>query len=256
MPTTDDIADRLLSADLDLARFEAGERRRVLTMVQQLGRDIVLLLDQRNPAAVTRQSFQERRLQAMLPEVTEAIRQAYRSLARTQAENAREIAVLTGTETANIVNTTMEANLLTVGLSEARLRALADDLVIEGAPAREWWARQAATMRQQWHDAMRQGLLLGESLPALIRRTRRITRTASHHAEALVRTAIISSSNSARIAVYDANPDDVAAIQWLTSFDTDVCPICRALSAKKWTAREHRPVGHRLPFPGVVAHYQ
>lgn len=255
MPTTDDLVDRLLSDDIDLARLEASEQRRVLRLLEQLRRDIRVLLQRHDPTGVQRVTFQRRRLEAMLPDVTAAIRRAYRSLNRTQEATLREIAALTGQQTAATVNTVLASRLLTAGLNEARLHALVDDLALEGASAQEWWSRQAGTLRQRWHDQMRQGLSIGEQLSQLIQRTQTVTRQAIRPAEALTRTALLSVNNTARNAVYAANSDVVESVQWITALDTRVCPICRALSAKRWTVPDHRLVGHRLPWPGVIAHF-
>lgn len=256
MPIADQIADRLLSQDIDLARFEAGERRMVLRLLSQLRKDIIALLAGNDPSAPKTSAFQRARLEKMLPEVESAIKGAYRSISRQLGSDLGEVALSSGQATAQTVNATVGADLMTSGLSESALKALLDTVALEGAPVQEWWERQAGFLRQRFHDEMRQGLLINEQLSQLMRRVRGFWPGAERSAERIVRTSLISTQNAARNAVYEANDDVLKGVQWLATLDTRTCPICRALSGKVWTVPDHRPVGHNTPWPGPLAHWQ
>lgn len=254
MGLADTLADKLLLSDIDLARFEATEQRRVLALLNTLRRDIVAQLTANDPTAVKRSAFQRRRLEAILPEITATIRQAYSSLNRTQQTTLREVAAMTGAGVRATVNATFETQPFTAGLSEARLKALVSDVAMEGAPLQEWWSTQAGALRRRWHNSMRQGLALQEPLSRLRVRTRDVLKNSASEAETLVRTGLISTQNTARNAIYDVNADALRGVQWITALDTRVCVICRALSGKLFSVPAHRPIGHSLPWPGVIAH--
>lgn len=253
----DRMADLLLSRSVHLARFEAGERRRVRGILTELERRIVAALRTIDPTEPGRQAFQRRRLDTLLREVRAITRTRYRRLADGQTTLLEAIALFEGPGTAQAINAAIGVDLLTAGLSEAHLRTVADDLLVQGAPAQTWWSRQAGTLVQQFTDEMRQGVLLGDSLRDLIQRTRRIVGVADRHAEALVRTSVQSVENATRQALFTANRDVLRGQQWIITLDTRACPICIALSGTVWDFDGNVLEGKRGRFPGPPpAHWQ
>ena len=77
-------------------------------------------------------------------------------------------------------------------------------------------------------------------------------------AAAIVRTAVSHTAAVAHDAVYDANADLMKALQWSATLDLRTSEICRIRDGKLWTPKEHKPVGHDLPWLGGPgrAHWQ
>jgi SPP1 gp7 family putative phage head morphogenesis protein len=255
MPATDEIADQLIAQDINLARLEVSEQRKVIRLLRALRAAITARLTAIDPVGVTRPTFQQARLTALLSDVEGLLRHDFRNIHRDLQQTLADVAELTGPRTAAAVNAAVGERVLTLGLSRPVLRALVDDLLIEGAPAQEWWQRQAAWVRQRFHDEMRRGITLGEGLSELKTRVRGLMDTEEHSAERIVRTSLESINNIAREHLYRANARAVRGVQWITALDTLVCVICAPLSGKVWSVPDHRPLGHNKPFPGVLAHW-
>jgi hypothetical protein len=67
--------------------------------------------------------------------------------------------------------------------------------------------------------------------------------------DALVRTAIGAAAETARELVTNAAPTElVQSVMWLSVLDGRTSPPCRARSRKLYTAEEHKPINHALPW--------
>lgn len=110
--------------------------------------------------------------------------------------------------------------------------------------------RRFAEMR----DQIRMGFVEGESIPKIRRRIlgtgalRHLDGVAGREAraaETIARTAVNHTSNAARQAFYDANPDVVQRIRWNSVLDGRTSPICRARDGRVYPADSGpRPPAH------------
>lgn len=57
-----------------------------------------------------------------------------------------------------------------------------------------------------------------------------------HHArvEMIARTEVLRASNAGAMAVYEANADVLAGVEWLATKDERTCPTCGALDGQQW----------------------
>ena len=76
----------------------------------------------------------------------------------------------------------------------------------------------------------------------------------------LIRTALVAAFNTAQLAEFSAA--GVAAIEWVAVIDDATTDICLELDGKRWTMpldpedyEAYEPIGHDIPFPGPVAHW-
>ena len=88
-----------------------------------------------------------------------------------------------------------------------------------------------------------------------------ITSAAQAQAVSLIRTAVAAEANSALLSAYVAAGAEV--IEWVAVLDEQTTPICEELDGKRWTLPQdsedyaaYQPIGHNLPFPGPVGHWQ
>jgi SPP1 gp7 family putative phage head morphogenesis protein len=256
MAIADVLADRLLVRDIDLARLEVTEQRRILALLRQLRRDLKTRLAAVDLTGPTRQTFQRQRLQKLLPEVDRAIRDTTRAIRGAHAQTLGRLARHEAATLATELNAAAGVDLFTAGLDPARLRTMLSDVVLEGAPLGEWWDRQGTTLRRRFTDEMRRGQLAGDSLTQLLRRVDDVMGVGERQAEALVRSSLITTQNHTRGLLFEANADVAPTVEWLTALDSRVCPICQALSGLQWDVRTKAPVGHSKRWPGSTAHVQ
>lgn len=144
------------------------------------------------------------------------------------------------------------------------IRRIINATIMQGAEAGEWWARQAESIRRSFSDTLKAGLREGEALSELVRRVKGsraggvINQGRKRDAEALVRTSIQSQLSGVRDEMFRRNADVIQAQQFMTAFDSKVCPQCAAFSGGVYTLdgkpTKDSPVKVALPFGGPPIH--
>ncbi|MBC8392615.1 MAG: hypothetical protein H8E17_08640, partial [Deltaproteobacteria bacterium] len=150
--------------------------------------------------------------------------------------------------------------------TEAALKALVNDALIEGAPIKAWWSKQAdntafffnSAVRQEYQTAVSRGMSLNETVQQIVRRiigsprlgTPGIMETSRRGATALVHTSIQQVANDARLATFKANDDVIKGVQQLSTLDSKTTAICVAYSGASWDLDGNPINGTTLPFNG------
>lgn len=143
------------------------------------------------------------------------------------------------------------------------LKALAQEALILGAPATDWWAKQSEDLRFRFKAEVRQGIAAAETNDKIVARVfgqpRKgipgIMDVTRRNAEALVRTSVQSVANSARQATFEANADIVRGVRWVTALDGRVCLRCAALADREWDL-DGKPIGgHGFSLTRPPIHY-
>lgn len=254
---TDLLADRFTFHAVDIARFEAHLHTKTLQSLKDLEASLVEDLNRLDPTATTQQ---RRRLEALQRATRANIAEAYSGIKREHRRDLIQLAETVGDGTVDTVNKAAKVSLLNVGLPAESLKALADDATVQGAPAREWWSRQAGSMQQRFTDQVREGTLRGEPLSQIVSRVRGnrefdfkdgVMEVSRREAEALVRTSVQSIANAARLEVLQANPDAIKGWQALAVLDARTTELCQARSGFAWN-QDGTPMtpDTTIDFPG------
>jgi len=262
------LADQFLQHAVDLARFEAHEQQRILRLLKKLERDLVKDLASADPTAPTRTAFQQGRLEALLEQTRRTINGAYRQIATSHQSEMRDLADFEAEQISNAVNGSVGASVMSVAVPETQLAAIASDVLIQGAPSRDWWKRQAGGVQQKFENAMRQGVLRGETNDDLVRRVRGtkakgysdgiVAGIAAKNAKALVRSSVQAVANKAREDLYEANDDVLRGVQVLSTLDGRTTPICIARSNAAWDPTTGKPLPEsprQEPYPGAPPYH-
>lgn len=254
------IAEIITDRAIDLQRLTAGQRRSVERFLKDLEGEIVAQLARIDPTGVQLTNYRAKRLDALLKQVRETIRAAYREEGAAILGELRELAEIEAVFSADSVNRAIGVNLMTAGLTRNQAVALAGEVLVQGAPVSEWWERQAGDTLQRFTDQMRLGIAMGETNGELIRRVRGgiqggdpvkgLMDLSRHHADALVRSATQAISQKARQATYEGNEDVLKGLQWVSTLDLRTTVMCGARDGKLYSVREHEPIGHNLPWGG------
>lgn len=147
------------------------------------------------------------------------------------------------------------------GLDPRTTRMIAREVHVAGAPAEEWWARQAATTRNAFMDVVRTSLRNGESYAQAAARITGGTVAGVHYpgfmtasraqASALAATSLSAITNAVRLESFNEMSDVIKAIQQISTLDNRTSDVCIAYSGETWQVKTLKPLGPRkLPFNG------
>ena len=256
----EDIADRIRIHALSFERFGADLRRRVLALLLALERDLVRQVRDMDPTEPLVREFRDARLAALLEQTRASIVEGYGAINAEVADDLAEVAGIAAAGTLLAVNEVVGAEIMTVALAPERARALVDETMIEGAPTKDWWAKQAGDAVFRFKAAVQMGYAQGETVEQIVRRVKG-TRAAGYkdgvmevtrrNAISLVHTSVQAVSNSARREVFGNNSDIISGIVQHSTLDSHTTLTCMAYSGKAFKL-DGTPIGHHLPYNGGV----
>lgn len=116
--------------------------------------------------------------------------------------------------------------------SRHQLRSLVTSRPFQGAVLREWARGLEADSLVKLMQQLRIGMLEGENLDSIIRRTTTVLPQKRRHAEAMVRTAINHVSNAAHQEFGRENRHLFDKARWISVLDSRTSPVCRARAGK------------------------
>ena len=136
------------------------------------------------------------------------------------------------------------------------LKAMVSDTLLQGAPLKAWWAKQAEDTAFKFSAQVRQGVAQGETLQQIITRVvgsekkciTGVLDVSRRNASTLVHDSIMQIANDAKLAVYQENADIVKGVQWLATFDMHTCETCAAYHGAQWDLDGNPINGTTLPF--------
>lgn len=265
-PKDQQIAEALLSRSIALMRFTAGERANVLRILRTMEEELIeLLVYSGKPLTAIGREDKARLLKQAQESIERLYGEASDRMATTLAEVGRieAAAIVAGLEKA--FQAMVEPSMPT----EAKLKRLADNTLIDGAPSADWWKRQAGDTVFRFKGAVQQGLAQGETNAQIIQRVRGtasgltmidgkrvqnytggIMQATRANVAALVQTSVQTVANAARHDTFMANDDIIKGLRQLSTLDSHTTPICVAYSGAEWKMDEERtPVApNKLPF--------
>lgn len=262
MAVTDDLADAIIYRDLTLNRLSESEKRRIWAMIERMSQDIAEKLADIDPSEPVRQTFRTRRLKKLQTEVDAVLRAGYGDINRSHQKTLTGLVSSESEYIKKAISNAAGVDLFRSLPTADEIKALLDDISIEGATVQEWWQRQALRTRETFRDQMRMGLLQNESMSDLMRRVRGtrenrftdgIAGIQKRSAERIVRTATNSASNAARENMFRRNSDVIRGVQALVTLDSRTSSICIARSGGAWNIETGRPLPEskvRSMYPG------
>jgi SPP1 gp7 family putative phage head morphogenesis protein len=240
MASDRDIADKILTHQLHLARLEAGDRKRVLALIRKMQSELNVKLNSNTLTELGKADVNR-----LLKQANETIEGYYQQAA--QVVDMPELAI----NTAKATSQAIEAGILTaVSMpTDKYLLSLAGNVMIEGAPSAAWWAKQSQDMQFKFAGAVRQGLIAAETNAQIVRRVTDAIAVSRRNAAALVQTSVAAVASDARMAVYKDNADLITALTWLSVMDSHSCKSCFPKDGLQWDM-DYKPTG---PIPHNIA---
>ena len=241
------IADKILSHQISLMRFTAGEKKKVFALFLQMQRELTAKLQN----GFT--SYEKERITKLLRECTAIINGYY-----TDVQSQFDFVGLAKAEAAASTNAIASIGLQPSIPTAAVLKAMISDTLLTGAPLKDWWAKQAEDTAFKFASQVRQGVAQGETLQQIISRVvgnprkgiAGIMEVSQRNASTLVHDSIMQIANDAKMATYQANADVVKGVKQLSTLDSRTSAVCIAYSGAEWDLLGNPINGTTLPFDG------
>lgn len=249
------LVDELLSGQLDLLRFEAGTRVRILTILTRLQRELTTKLAQQDLT-----TFNKERTQTLLKSANDLIDRYYTIASGELDASLRAVAETASTHAAQSMQAAAIIDIGAAGLpTETFLARVAMNTLIFGAKTEEWWSRQQQDTSFRFANAVRQGMVQGETNEQIVARITGSPRlgkpgimdVSRSNARSLVHSSIQAVANEARLETFRKNSDVVTGVRQLSTLDSHTTEICIAYSGQEWDLITEKPLpGSKLPFNG------
>lgn len=247
------VTDQLLVAQLDLLRVEAGVRADTLQMLDQMQKELAATLASGN---VT--DLNKARLASLLSQARAKIAQYYGQISEAMGDALSNVGDVSAAHAAEVLTVHFGGGIEATLPTDAFLRALAGNTLIQGAPSADWWARQATDTAFRVANAVRQGVAQGETMANIVARVTGkrgypgvmdVSRT---NARSLVHTSIMEVAGEARRETYRKNDDVVRGIRQVSTLDSNTTEICIAYDGQEWDL-DGEPMGDtELDYDGGV----
>ena len=250
MNVPNEIFDSLVSRELNLNRFDADLRKRIVELLGELEKDILGQLEGKNIS-----NWRKDRLTKQLQSIKETISEYYKHASQITSQDYKDLGKSEANYVKEEINRITTVDLFSSMPSANQLAKLADETMIQGAPNKEWWSRQSADMYFRFASAIRMGYGQGESIGSIVERLRSQMAIGKRNAEALVRTAVHTISSGARELMYEENKSVIKGKLYVAVLDNRTSIQCIAYDGSFYDM-ENKPLGKTtLPYRDLPAHW-
>ncbi|MEE6443180.1 MULTISPECIES: hypothetical protein [Pseudomonas] len=146
----------------------------------------------------------------------------------------------------------------------SQVRAIAMARPFQGRLLTEWMAGIEADRAASIRDAVRAGVVEGRTTPEIVRQIMGtkaqkyadgILQKPRREVEAVVRSAVSSTAETASDKAFEANSDIISHVEWLSTLDSRTSTTCRIRDRLPYTLGTYKPIGHKVPWlagPGRI----
>jgi len=249
MAINDEILDRLTGHQIGLQRLSTATLRKGLAQLKRSDARIVARLLDENMSALSRT-----RLEKLLGDIRRIINGAYTDAMGTLRVELEALAAYETQYQLDLFRRVLPVKFETVTPAAAQVVAAVNSRPFQGKLLREVYQELPAAVFRQVRDTIRGGFIEGRTTDQIVRDLRGtaaqgykdgILAKTKRDVEAVVRTAVNHTANSARQATYAANDDLVKGVQWVSTLDQRTSAVCRANDGKVFPVdKGPRPPAH------------
>lgn len=236
------IADDLLSHNLNLLRLNASMRQDAVRLLKTLERELTAKL-----SAGVLTEYSKAATEYLIASARAVVNQYYADINRASDE---ALAGMSQVQAGVVRKALADVGYGAALAPQTHFATALTDIMIQGAPSSEWWAKQASDVTFKFTNAVRQGIVQGKTNANIIRDVRQVMDVSRANAAALVQTSVQQVANSSLIETFKQNADVIKGMMQLSTLDSHTTDICMAYSGAEWDLDEE-PIGEtKLPFNG------
>jgi SPP1 gp7 family putative phage head morphogenesis protein len=259
MPSVNEkLADAAVADLVRLQRYGGHLTRRIVALLNRADADLVRRIADRLES-IDRRGFDlgpqtTARLQRLLKEIRDQSTDLYNLVHAELRDELVQLARVEADNQAERIDETVGTDLNILRPSPETLRSAVTSQPFRGKLLREWAANLEADKVRRLSDAVRIGIVEGETTDQIVTRIRG-TRDAQYrdgileitrrNAEAITRTAVAHVSNRAREMLFEQNLDLIKGVMWVSTIDSRTSAVCRARDRKVYpVGKGPRPPAH------------
>jgi SPP1 gp7 family putative phage head morphogenesis protein len=248
MTSNDEIRDLAIAHQIYLLRYQARIVREITELLKEVEKDLLIQLNN-----VTTE-WNAERLEAQLEGVRAIINESWRQADQKLNEDLAALAVYEASHEERIIRESTPVELAYVMPSAEMLVSAVESKPFEGKLLKEWVAKLSDDFYTRIRDAVRMGVIEGESYNQI---TKRVMGTKAlqysdgvmalnfRQAQAVVATAVSHTANQSRQTFYEANDDLIKGVQWISTLDARTTPVCQSRDGKVYPVDSGpRPPAH------------
>lgn len=246
MTINDELADKAIARTIDLMRYDAHLRRKVLRLqTQMVARLEAEILLEPNPDRLYK-------INAIIDEGRSIIDETYGEMEEYTSQELRKLAIQENEAVTRNFSSVLKVDLERRALTTRQLDTIMSQSWIDGANVATWFDRQSKYTQRKFADNIRMGMLQGLGSRDIAKLFKNLVGTRSRRdIEALTRTAVQAIGNEARMKTWEQHDDLVKGYQTLVTLDTRTSKICISRSGFAWN-KDGTPMNSTttIPFPG------
>ncbi|UYW34463.1 phage head morphogenesis protein [Methylorubrum extorquens] len=257
MAVNDDIMDAQVSHAVGLQRLGTSILRKILALLNRTDADLEDQIRQRlagvEPGSIETE-FTTERLRLLLEGIRRTNAAVYDQIQVVLLQEALGLAEYEAEHQASIITEHVPVRLDVALPTTEQLHAIVQKRPFQGRLLREWGKSLEDGRTQKVHDAVRIGMVEGETVDHIVRRVRGtkamefkdgVLEISRRDAEAVVRTAVAHIANGASEATYERNADIIKGVRWVSVLDSRTTAVCRARDGKVYEpGKGPRPPAH------------
>lgn len=254
----DKIQDNTIKDLINVDKMALGEQGKILKQLKELEKQIQIEI-----ATTSLTKFGKQRLNLLLKQINIITNEIYQKMRGMDLEVIREAAEIGAKLGASSINKAIGINLLDPVIAPSVLKSIVSNVLIQGSPAKDWWAKQSRDLQLKVSSVIRLGILKGDNNSKIIQSimgTKRlnfkdgIIQLTKKNITALVRTSVMTVVNDAKMEMFERNKELLKGYQHLSVLDSHTSDICKARSGLMWDTNK-QPIGHSLPFQNPPLHW-
>ena len=233
------IAQALVDHQINLMRFDAGERKKLLKKLVKLERQLkaeLLLFDLAKRGEV----------EQMIASVGDVVASFYGEVSDDVFSSTTGLWQVEQLAVTGIINGAIGATMIKASQGEF------DGLML-GSPLKDWWREQAADLAFKFGSMVRTGITNGKTNQVLAAELVGMMDMKRTTAKALVSTGIASVTGAARDDLYQSNSDLIGGYIHTSTLDFRTTNGCKVRDGKSWTL-DKKPIGHDIQFAQTPLH--
>jgi len=239
MSANNDLRDAEIRHQIMVSRLSSATLRKLRRLLDRADAEIVDTLIRRGGA--TQVGYASARLSALLDTLREINRDVHVELGKELRSELRGISRYELQAQEKMLREALLDRLKIKVPTTEMLDAVVNSRPFQGKLLRDWVSELDQNKARRLRDAIRQGVVQGESIEEIVRRVRGtealrfkdgILEIGKRGAEALVRTAVSHTVTAARDALFDKNRAYISKEQWVSTLDSRVCLTCGGLDGR------------------------